>query len=91
MTEAGCLFALSSFEAESATARFDERTVMTAAAETGQVWIVAEGARSMKVPELAGRLSEHGVRLLAAKREDGGVQMTRIYTFDDIRRKEAAQ
>ena len=91
VTEAGCLYALASFEAESAASRFDERAIMSAAAETGQVWIVSEGTRSMRVPELAGRLSEYGVRLLAAKREEGGVQMTKVYTFDEIRRKEAVK
>ena len=89
VTEAGCLYALASFEAESATARFDDRAVMSAAAETGQVWIVSEGAASLRCPELAGALSESGVRLLAAKRE-AGVRMTKTYTFDEVRRKEAA-
>ena len=90
VTEAGCLYALAAFEAESATTRYDERAIMSAAAETGQVWIVSEGARSMRCPELAGRLSESGVRLLAAKKEDGA-RMTKVYTFDEIRRKEAAR
>ena len=89
VTEAGCLYALASFEAESATSRFNETAVMSAAAETGQVWIVSEGSQSMTVPVLAGRLSESGVRLLAAKRETG-VTMTKTYTFDELRRKEAA-
>ena len=90
VTEAGCLYALASFEAESATSRFNEKAIMSAAAETGQVWIVSEGAGSMRCAELAGKLSESGVRLLAAKEEDGAA-MTKIYTFDSIRRKEAAK
>jgi hypothetical protein len=43
----------------------------------------------MGCPELAGSLSESGVRLLAAKKEDG-VAMTKVYTFDEIRHKEVA-
>jgi hypothetical protein len=50
---------------------------------------VSQGAKSLGCPVLAGKLSESGVRLLAAKREDG-VTMTKVYTFDEIyRRKEA--
>lgn len=89
VTEAQCLFALAEFEAESASDRFDERAVMSAAAGTGQVWIVSEGAKSMSCPGLAARLSESGVRLLAARREEG-VPMTKVYTFDELRREEAA-
>lgn len=89
VTAAGCLFALAEFEAESATDRFDERSIMSAAAGTGQVWIVSQGAGSMSCPGLAGRLSESGVRLLAAVRE-AGAAMTKIYTYDDIRRKEGS-
>ena len=90
VTEAGCLYALTEFEAESATERFDEASVMSAAAGSGQVWIVAQGTKSMGCPELAGRLSESGVRLLAARREDGGVAMTKVYTFQELRRKEGS-
>ena len=90
VTEEGCLYALASFEAESASDRFNDRAVMSAAAETGQVWIVSESARGMHTAQLAARLSESGVRLLAARREDG-VSMTKTYTFDEIRRKEAAK
>lgn len=84
-----CLYALAEFEAESATGRFDEKSIMSAAAGTGQVWIVSQGAGSMTCPGLAGRLAESGVRLLCARRESG-VEMTKVYTFDDIRRKEAS-
>lgn len=89
VTEAQCLYALAAFEAESVTDRFDERAIMSAAAGTGQVWIVSEGAGSMSCPGLAGRLSESGVRLLAARRESGAA-MTKTYTFDELRRREAA-
>ena len=89
VTAAGCLYALASFEAESASSRFDEAAIMSAAAETGQVWIVSESAADMTCAVLAGRLSESGVRLLAARAEDGGAAMTKIYTFDEIRRKGA--
>ena len=90
VTEAACLYALAEFDAESASARFDERSVLAAAAETGQVWIVAQGARSMTCAPLAGRLSGQGVRLLAADREAGGVQAAAFCTFAALRRKEAA-
>jgi uncharacterized protein (DUF58 family) len=84
-----CLFALAELEAETATETFDEVSILSAAAETGQVWIVSQGAKSLGCPVLAGKLSESGVRLLAAQREDG-VTMTKVYTFDEIyRRKEA--
>jgi uncharacterized protein (DUF58 family) len=84
-----CLFALAEVEAETATETFDEVSILSAAAETGQVWIVSQGTKSLGCPVLAGKLSESGVRLLAAQREDG-VTMTKVYTFDEIyRRKEA--
>jgi uncharacterized protein (DUF58 family) len=89
VTAGQCLFALSEFEAESAGENFDEVAIMSAAAGSGQVWIVSQGAGSMGCPALAGKLSESGVRLLAARREDG-VTMTKIYTFDEIRHKEVA-
>lgn len=89
--EAGCLYALAAFEAESATARFQERAILSAASEIGQIWIVSEGARSMSIPALAGRLSGRGVRLLTARREDCGVQAAEVHTFDEIRRKEAVR
>ena len=85
---AGCLFALAAFEAESATERFDEIAVMSAAASTGQTWMVVESAADLGCPALAGRLSEGGVRLLCARRKTGA-QMTKTYTFDELRRKEA--
>lgn len=88
VTPEGCLYALTEFEAESASDRFDEKGVMSAAAGTGQVWLVSQGAGSMTCARLAGRLSESGVRLLCARRESG-VAMTKEYTFDEIRRKEA--
>lgn len=87
VTAGQCLFALAEFEAESASARFDDTAIMACAAETGQVWIVAGGAKSMGCPELAGKLSESGVRLLAERRETG-VSMTKEYTFRELRRKE---
>lgn len=90
VTEAGCMYALTEFEAESATSFFDEKNIMTAAVSTGQVWIVAQGAKSMRCARLAGRIAETGVRLLSAKREDGGAAVSKEYTFDEIRRKEAA-
>jgi uncharacterized protein (DUF58 family) len=89
VTAAQCLYALAEFEAETAGEHFDTLGIMSAAASTGQMWIVSEGARSMGCPELAGSLSESGVRLLAAKKEDG-VAMTKVYTFDEIRHKEVA-
>jgi hypothetical protein len=51
------------------------------------MWIVSEGAKSLGCPELAGALSESGVRLLAAKKEDG-IAMTKVYTFDELRHRE---
>ena len=87
VTAAQCLFALSEFEAETATKRFDETAIMACSAETGQVWIVAGSARRMGCPELAGKLSESGVRLLAECREPG-VAMTKEYTFGEVRPKE---
>ncbi|MGM9615871.1 MAG: DUF58 domain-containing protein [Oscillospiraceae bacterium] len=90
VTEADCMLALTEFEAESATERYDEKNIMTAAASTGQVWIVAQGTKSMGCARLAARISETGVRLLAARREDGGVSMSKVYTFDELRKKEAA-
>ncbi len=89
VTAESCLYALAAFEAESASDSFSESSIMSTAAETGQVWIVSEGARSLHTAPLAARLAESGVRLLAAKREEG-VPMTKTYTFDEIRRKEAA-
>ncbi len=88
VTAAGCLYALAEFEAESATARFDERAVLSAAAETGQVWIVSQSAGAMRCPELAGHLSEFGAYLLCACRE-GHARLPREYTFEEVRRKEA--
>lgn len=87
VTAAQCLFALSEFEAETATKRFDETAIMACSAGTGQVWIVAGSARRMGCPELAGKLSESGVRLLAECREPG-VAMTKDYTFGEVRPKE---
>lgn len=87
VTAAQCLFALSEFEVETATKRFDETAIMACAAGTGQVWIVAGSARRMGCPELAGKLSESGVRLLAECREPG-VAMTKDYTFGEVRPKE---
>lgn len=87
VTAAGCLFALADHAVESAVERYDETGIMTAAAESGQVWLVAEGAGSLGCPELAGKLSERGVRLLAAKAEKG-VDMTKIYLFEQIRRRD---
>lgn len=63
---------------------------MSAATATGQVWLVAQGAKSTTCARLAGRISETGVRLLAAQREDGGIAVSKGYTFDELRRKEAA-
>ena len=88
VTAERCLFALAEFAAESASGRFDETAVMACAAGTGQVWIMAGGARSMTCPELAARLAESGVRLLAERRETG-VSMTKEYTFRELRREEA--
>ena len=87
VTAARCLYALSEFEAETASGRFDETAVMACAAGTGQVWIVAGSARRMSCPELAGKLAESGVRLLAECREPG-VTMTKEYTFREVRPKE---
>ncbi len=84
-----CLFALAAFEAETATGFFDDRDVMAVAAGAGQTWLVSRGAGSMTCPELAGKLSESGVRLLCARRERG-VTMTKEYTFDELRVKGGA-
>jgi hypothetical protein len=89
VTAAQCLFALSEFEAETAGENFDRIGILSAAAGTGQMWIVSEGAKSLGCPELAGALSESGVRLLAAKKEDG-IAMTKVYTFDELRHREVA-
>ena len=89
ITRNRCLFALADFEAESAKPSFDFKAVMSAAAGTGQVWMIAGSAAKMSKPELAGALSEAGVRLLSEKREKG-VAMTKEYTFDEIRKKEAS-
>ncbi|MCD7768867.1 MAG: DUF58 domain-containing protein [Oscillospiraceae bacterium] len=83
-----CLFALAEFEAESAEEKYDETGIVMTAAQTGQVWFVGEGAASLGCPVLAGKLSERGVRLLAARRERG-IDLTKVYTFDELRRKEA--
>lgn len=88
VTEQRCLFALSEFDAETAGDHFDEKAIVLTAAQSGQVWIVSDSAKTMRCAELAGMLSESGVRLLAA-RDEPGVAMTKIYTFDSIRRKEA--
>ena len=87
VTASQCLFALAEFEAETATARFDETAIMACAAGMGQTWIVAGSAKRMGCPELAGKLSESGVRLLAEQREPG-VAMSREYTFRELRPKE---
>jgi len=89
VTAQRCLFALSEFDAETAGSHFDDMAVVLTAAQSGQVWIVAESAKAMTCAVLAGKLSESGVRLLAA-REERGVAMTKEYTFDSIRRREAA-
>lgn len=88
--EADCMLALTEFEAETASDHFDEKNIMSAATATGQVWLVAQGAKSTTCARLAGRISETGVRLLAAQREDGGIAVSKVYTFDELRRKEAA-
>lgn len=82
-----CLYALAEVSAETATKNFDERAIMACAAGAGQVWMVAGGARRMSCPELAGRLSESGVRLLAEEKQTG-VSMTKEYTFRELRRRE---
>ena len=89
VTEQRCLFALSEFEAESAGGHFDDMAIVLTAAQSGQVWIVAESAKTTRCAVLAGKLAESGVRLLAA-RDEPGVAMTKVYTFDSIRRREAA-
>lgn len=87
VTAAQCLFALAEFDAETATKRFDDTAIMACAAGTGQTWIVAGSAKRMSCPELAGKLSERGVRLLAEQREPG-VVMSKDYTFRELRPKE---
>ena len=87
VTAGQCLFALSEFEAETATERFDETAIMACSAGTGQGWIVAGSAKRMSCPELAGKLSERGVRLLAETCE-AGVSMTKEYAIRELRRKE---
>lgn len=87
VSAAACLFALAEFAAESATERYDETGIIMAAAESGQVWLVGQGAGSLGCPALAGKLSERGVRLLAARREVG-IDLTKVYIFDELRRRE---
>lgn len=87
VTAAQCLFALAEFDAETAGKRFDETAIMACSAGTGQVWIVAGSAKDMSCPELAGKLSESGVRLLAERREPG-IAVSREYTFRELRPKE---
>lgn len=89
VTAQRCLFALSEFEAESAGDHFDDMAIVLTAAQSGQVWIVAESAKAMRCAVLAGKLSESGVRLLAAKDEPGAA-FSKTYTFESIRRREAA-
>ena len=50
--------------------------------------LVVRQGRSL-VSTLAWTPTPTNLRLLAARREDG-VAMTKVYTFDEIRRKEAA-
>lgn len=87
VSAAQCLFALAEFSAETAGKRFDEGAIMACSAGAGQVWMVAGSAKRMSCPELAGKLSESGVRLLAEDREPG-VAMTKEYTFRELRRRE---
>ncbi len=88
---AACLFALAEFEAESATARFDQATVLSAAATAGQTWLVAQGAGSLACPGLAALLSGTGARLLAARRESGGIPFPETRSFSELIRKEAVR
>lgn len=88
VTPERCLFALSEFDAETAGARFDEAEVCQTAAQSGQVWLVAESAAKTRCAALAGRLSASGLRLLAA-RDEPGAAVTRVCTFDSVRRREA--
>jgi len=62
--------------------------IVLTAAQSGQTWIVSKSAKQMQCAVLAGKLAESGVRLLA-ETDEPGVSMTKIYTFDSIRRKEA--
>ena len=84
-----CLFALSELDAETAGARFDEPAVLSAAAGTGQVWIVTQSPRRMRCAALAGRLASDGARLLCAVRGDGAGTAP-VCTFDELRESEAA-
>lgn len=88
VTERRCLFALAEFDAETAGSHFDDMAIILTAAQSGQVWIVSRSAKAMTCAVLAGKLSESGVRLLA-ERDEPGAAMTKIYTFDSIRRREA--
>ncbi len=90
VTAPRCLFALSEFDAETAGAHFDDISILLTAAQTGQVWLVAESAKQTRCAVLAGKLSESGVRLLAA-RDEPGAAMTKICTFDSVRRREASR
>ena len=90
VTDAQCLYALSEFEAESAGSRFDDASLIVASAQSGQVWIVAESAKTMTCAALADRLIGSAVRLLAARAESGAAATMKVYTFDAVRRKEAA-
>ncbi len=90
VTAEGCLFALADFDVETAGPVYDEAALMSAAAESGQVWLVAEGAGSLSCPALAGKLSERGLRLLA-RRAEPGAAMSKICLFDEIRAGGAAK
>lgn len=84
VTAERCLFALAEFEAETATARFDEAGLMSACAEGAQTWLVAGSAGVVSAPELSARLGVAGARLLAERREPG-VPMAREYSFREVR------
>ena len=84
-----CLFALAELDDESAGARFDEQAVLSAAAGTGQVWVVTQSARRSCCASLTERLASEGARLLCAVREDGAGTAP-VCTFGELRESEAA-
>ena len=86
VTAASCLFALAELDAEGAGARFDEAAVISAAAESGQVWIVTQSLRRTRCASLAERLASAGARMLCAERGDAGTAAA--CTFGELRKAE---
>ena len=82
-----CLYALSDFDAEHAGGRFDVSSVLAAAVDAGQVWIVTRSAEGIRCPELAERMTETGAGLICEER-GSGLPAARKCFFDELRRTE---